>query len=400
MSTPTKYAFIVLGGAADEPLGELGDKSPIEAAETPYLDSIVEIGRMGTVRTIPSGLPFGSDVGLMTLLGYDAQKYYSGRAPIEAVSQNLRLRPDDVVFRCNLVNLDEGSMNDYTAGRIRTAEAASIMRDLTRHFVDEKVLFYPGVSYRNLAVIDDPSTLDVSCMPPHEIAGEAVEEYLPKGKAAKRIRELMSRAAAILAEHDVNHVRADLGEPVANAIWLWGQGRVPIMPRFRHRFGVRGAAVAAVDLVRGLAKLLGWTVVDAPGATGGRDTDYSAKARAAIGALETHDLVAIHVEAADESGHMGLVDEKVAALERIDEHIIAPVLEHLRRGLSWRLLVASDHSTLVSKRTHADSSQPFCMAGSDVSRVVPFDRFNERLAAQSDLHIEAGHDLMEYFLKG
>ena len=400
MGARTKYAIVVLGGAADEPLAELGDKTPLEAAETPYIDSIVETGRIGVVRTIPQGLPCGSDVGLMTLLGYDARQYYSGRAPIEAVSQNVHLRPDDVVFRCNLVNLNEGVMNDYTAGRIRTAESAAIMRDLTRQLADEKVSFHPGVSYRNLAVIDDPTTLEVSCMPPHEIHGEAVEEYLPKGKAARLIRDLMSRAAAVLAEHEVNHVRADLGEPIANAIWLWGQGRVPIMPRFRHRFGVRGAVVAAVDLVRGLGKLLGWTVIDAPGATGSRDTDYASKARSAIAALESHDLVAVHVEAPDEAGHMGLVGEKVAAIERIDEHIVAPILEHLRRGLDWRLMVVSDHTTLVARRTHADSRQPFCMAGSDVPRVVVSDRFSERAPAQSDLHVEAGHDLMEYFLRG
>jgi 2,3-bisphosphoglycerate-independent phosphoglycerate mutase len=209
----------------------------------------------------------------------------------------------------------------------------------------------------------------------------------------------MQRAAELLARHEVNLVRADLGDSPANAVWLWGQGVVPIMRRFRQRFGVRGSAVAAVDLIRGLAKLLGWTLIDVPGATGFLDTDYAGKGRAAVKALDEYDLVAVHVEAPDEAGHMGDAAEKVKAIQRIDEHIVGPLLEKLRGFPTWRILVAPDHPTPVGRRTHTDAPPPFCMAGSDLSRLVPQDRFSERLAVESDLHIAAGHELMEFFLR-
>jgi 2,3-bisphosphoglycerate-independent phosphoglycerate mutase len=399
VKTGTKYAIILPDGAADEPVAALGDRTPLEAADIPHMHSIAETGRIGTVRTVPEGFTPGSDVATMSLLGYDPREHYTGRAPIEAVARNIRLRPDDVVFRCNFVNVTGGEMTDFTAGHIRSAEAQAIIDELNAKLATEDLRFHAGVSYRNLLVLRDPTTLEVACMPPHDIPGEAVVEYLPKGKGAERIRRIMEEAQPIVAKHDVNQVRRDLGELPASGLWLWGQGLVPIMRRFRQRFGVRGAAIAAVDLIRGLAKLLGWTLIDVPGATGYLDTDYAAKGRAAALALDEYDLVAVHIEAPDEAGHMGDADAKVTALERIDELIVEPVLDKLRSFANWRILVAPDHPTPVGKKTHTNDAPPFCMAGSDVTPgPATAERFCESVARQSGLHIAEGHELMEYFL--
>jgi len=397
---PTKFAIILPDGAADEPLPQLGDRTAFEAADIANIDSIAESGRIGTVRTVPEGFSPGSDVATMSLLGYDPRSHYTGRAPIEAVARNVPLRPDDVVFRCNLVHVSGGEMTDFTAGHIRSSEAAAIIKDLAAAFAGEGIAFHPGVSYRNLMVIRDPDAMEVSCMPPHDIPQEPVGEYQPKGKGAQRLRLIMEKADAIVAGHDVNVVRKDLGEIPATGIWLWGQGVVPIMPRFRQRFSVGGACIAAVDLIRGLAKLLGWTIIEVPGATGYLDTDYAAKGRAAVGALDRHDLVAVHVEATDEAGHMGDAAAKVESLNRIDELVVGPLLEKLRSFDDWRILVAPDHPTPVGRRTHTADPVPFCMAGAHVARgPARIDRFCERTARTSGLHIEQGHELMEYFLR-
>ncbi|MFQ5429177.1 MAG: cofactor-independent phosphoglycerate mutase [Phycisphaerae bacterium] len=395
----TKYAIILPDGAADEPCDRLGGKTPLEAADIPHIDWIVETGRLGTVRTVPEGLAPGSDVATMSLLGYDAQSHYTGRAPIEAVARNIFLKPDDVVFRCNLINVTDGDMTDFTAGHIRTEESERIIASLNEAFADEEIRFHTGVSYRNLMVIRDPSALEAVCMPPHDIPGEAVAEYLPQGRGGRRIREIMSKASRIVAGHDVNAERAERGETPATDAWLWGQGVVPIMRRFRSRYGVRGAVIAAVDLIRGLGKLLGWPVIDVPGATGYLDTDYAAKGRYAVEALAEYDLVAVHIEAPDEAGHMGDAAAKVGAIEQIDACVVGPVLECLRSYDRWRILVAPDHPTPVGLRTHTETPPPVCMAGSDVPRGLTRSVFSERMAAKSDFHIEAGHELMDHFLR-
>jgi 2,3-bisphosphoglycerate-independent phosphoglycerate mutase len=395
----TKYAMILPDGAADEPIPALNNRTALEAAQIPFIDSIVQMGRIGICRTVPDGFAPGSDVATMSLFGYDVKKYYSGRAPIEAVARNIPLHPDDIIFRCNLVNTNDGLMSDFTAGHITSPEAQSIIKNLDAAFSSEGIRFHPGVSYRNLMTIRDKDAMDVSCMPPHDIPNEPVSDYQPKGKGGKRIRAIMERANEIVASHDVNHVRRDLGELPATAIWLWGQGVVPVMPRFRQRFGVRGACIAAVDLIRGLGKLLGWTLIDVPGATGYLDTDYEAKGKYAVEALDEYDLVAVHIEAPDEAGHMGDATQKIKALERIDEYIVGPVLEKLQSFDSWRILVAPDHPTPVIRRTHTNAPPPFCMAGSDLPRLHSMEAFSEQIAGQGDLRIDPGHELMEYFLR-
>lgn len=394
-----KYVIVLPDGAADEPLDELGGRTPLEAGDIPYMDSIVEAGRVGTARTVPDGFVPGSDVATMSLFGYDAKKHYTGRAPIEAVARNIQLHSDDIVYRCNLVNITDGKMADFTAGHIRTAEGAQIVEALNAALEDEGVMFHVGMSYRHLMVTRDPAALEVSCMPPHDIPGEPVADYLPKGKGAKKVRRIMERGAEVLADHEVNHVRIDLGEIPATGIWLWGQGVVPIMRRFRQRFGVRGCVIAAVDLIRGLGKLLGWTHIEVPGATGYLDTDYAAKGKAAVRAIDEYDLVVVHIEAPDEAGHMGDAAEKIKAIEKIDEQIVGPVLEKLRTFDEWRILVSPDHPTPIAIKTHTATPVPFCMAGSGVPSGVGQDRFSERQAVESDLRIDKGHELMEYFLR-
>lgn len=399
MPEKTKFAIILPDGAADEPVAALGGLTPLEAAQIPHMDWIAQNGRVGTVRTVPAGFVPGSDVATMSLLGYDVNKHYTGRAPIEAVARNIRLHPEDVVFRCNMVHLADGAMADFTAGHISTEESERIIADLNERLATPELRFHTGVSYRNLLTLRDPGAMDVSCMPPHDIPGEAAARYLPKGKFADRIRDIMARAEPILAQHEVNRRRCEHGALPATHIWLWGQGVVPILERFRQRFGVRGAVIAAVDLIRGLGKLLGWPIIEVPGATGYIDTDYAAKGRYAVEALDEYDLITVHIEAPDEAGHQGDGEAKKHALERIDECIVGPLLNRLRTFDRWRILVAPDHPTPVERRTHTDTPPPFCMAGSDVPKGLAIHAFTEKQAAASDLHVEAGHELMEFFLR-
>lgn len=394
-----KYAIIIINGGADDPHEALANRTPLEAAATPVLDEIAASGRRGTVRTIPDGFVPGSDVAALSLLGYDPVKYYTGRAPIEAVARNIRLGPDDVAFRCNLVTVVDGEMVDHAAGHIRTAEAAQIIDALNAEFDGDDVRFHTGLSYRNLMIIRDPGMLDLATIPPHAIFGERVDGYRLKGRGAGRLNAIIDRADAVVAAHEVNLVRRDLGETPASAVWLWSPGVTPIMRRFRQRFGLRAAAVGAVDLMRGLAKLLGLSWIEVPGATGDLDTDYLAKGGAAGEALADHDLVVVHIEAAGEAGHAGDVEAKSAALERIDADIVRPVLDRLRTYDDWRILVAVDHPTPCARRTITETAPPFCMAGFGVSRGVGPPRFHERAAEASDLRIERGCDLMEYFLR-
>lgn len=395
----TRYAIVIPSGAADEPIADLGRRTPLETATLHTAASLAAQGRVGRIRTIPSGLAPGGDVGLISLLGYDPETHFTGRAPIEAVARNISIGRDEVAFRCNLVTLAEETLVDATAGRIRTAEAEPILGALNAALADEGVRFIAGRSYRHLAVVRDSETLDAVCTPPHDIVGEAASDYRPRGGGAKRLNRILDRAGAIVAAHDINLVRRDLGETPATAIWLWGQGVLPILPRFRQQYGLRAALIGGVDLTVGLAKLLGMNPIDVPGATGGLDTDYAAKGRAAVEALEEHDLVVVYVEAPAEAAHAGDALAKVAALERIDAHIVAPILDKLTQFDRWRLLIAADHAVSTPRRASTAEPVPFVMAGEGVARLFDAGGFTERAAEAGDLHIERGHELMEYFLR-
>lgn len=391
-----KYAIIIPDGAADLPVEELGGKTPLEAANTPNLDWITSHGKVGRVQTVPKTMHPGSDVAILSVIGYDPKQYYSGRAPLEAAAQGLKVAPDEWIFRCNLVTVVDGIMEDYSAGHITTEEAGAIINELNYKLGGDRVKFYRGISYRHLMTYK--GECNVSTVAPHDIMGKPVKDHLPTGQGAEDLRRLMERSCVELKDHDINTVRRDLGENPATSIWLWGQGKSPELPSFLSRFGLKGAAITAVDLVRGLAKLIGWEIIEVPGATGYIDTNYAGKGLAAVAALDRMDLVCVHVEATDEAGHNGDAASKVQSMEQIDRHIIGPVLQRLQaEGDQWRILVLPDHPTPVSLRTHTREPVPFAIAGRQVEGVVS-NRMTESAAAESDLQIARGCDLMEFFL--
>jgi 2,3-bisphosphoglycerate-independent phosphoglycerate mutase len=395
-----KYAIIIPDGAADLPIEALEDRTPLEAADLPNIDNLVHIGRIGLVRNVPDNFPPGSDVAIMSLLGYDPKKYYTGRAPLEAAAMGLSLTADQMVFRCNLVTIIDGIMEDFSAGHISTGQAHKIIETLNEKLGPRGVKFYPGVSYRHLMVASPAEKFkNFQATPPHSISGRAVADHLPRGNGSDFIRDLMAQSQEFLPDHEVNHVRKDLGENPATSIWLWGQGQKPILDRFKKVYGISGAAITAVDLVRGLAKLIGWKVIEVDKATGWVDTNYQGKAEAACKALDEVDIVVVHVEGPDESGHVGDYKNKIYALEQIDRQIVKPVFEKLNRFKEWRIMVLPDHPTPVSLRDHTGEPVPFVMAGTGI-HTSGMEHFTENQAAGTSLRIDRGWELMEYFLKG
>jgi 2,3-bisphosphoglycerate-independent phosphoglycerate mutase len=393
----TKYAIIVPDGAADEPLEQFDGKTAIEAAQTPNMDRISTLGRQGLVQTVPDGVEPGSDVAQMSLLGYDPRRYYSGRAPIEAVARNIKLALEDWVFRCNLITIADGKIADHSAGHISTAEAGNLIRELDERLGGEQICFHVGVSYRHLLVFK-ALDFDVQTYPPHDHIGTAIEKLLPRGKGAELLIDLMARSQQLFADHDINRVRKDLGENQVSSIWLWGQGKRAKMERFQKRFGLKGAAITAVDLVKGLAKLIGFDLIDVPGATGFIDTNYQGKASAAVEALDKYDIVFVHVEAPDEAAHSGNAEMKKKAIEQVDKYIVGPVFEALQKFQSWRILVMPDHPTPVRTCAHSAEPVPFAMAGDKIGGILHAP-FGETNAAKSGFRIDNGFELMEYFLK-
>ena len=393
-----KYVVVLPDGAADEPVDELDGQTPLEAAKTPNMDWISTHGRQGRVVTVPEGFRPASDVATMTLFGYDPRKDYSGRAPLEAAARGIRVGPGQIVFRCNFVTITDGLMNDFTAGHIPTEEGRQLTMALNEALKDRGCTFHSGVSYRNLMVVSLDANIDPVCIPPHDIPGEAIKANRPRGDGAAWVREVMDRAHDVLENHEINQVRRDLGENPATDIWLWGQGCPKPMAPFADRFGVRAVAIAAVDLIRGLAKSVRIKLIDVPGATGYLDTDYQAKGNATVEALDDFDLVFVHIEAPDEAGHQGDVVAKIEAIERIDALIVGPALAKLQKFDGWRILVAPDHPTPVGRRVHTSDPPPFCLAGTAVQSALQ-RTFSETNAAKSDLQINPGYELMEYFLR-
>jgi 2,3-bisphosphoglycerate-independent phosphoglycerate mutase len=385
-----KYAIIIPDGAADDPLPDLGGKTPIEFARTPYMDRIAIEGRQGLVRTVPDGFESGSDVATMTLLGYNPAVYHTGRAPLEAAAQNIPLSPSDWVFRCNLVTVTDGVMKDHSAGGISDIDARRLLDALRRAIDLPGFEFHNGVSYRNLLVYRGTEAFDVTTKPPHEIPDERIEKYLPRGTGAELLNQIIDRSRGLFAREGAN--------TKATQVWLWGQGHAPNMAKFVDRFGVqRGCMITGVDLLRGLANLLGWRGREVAGMTSFHDTNYKGQGEATVAALNEYDLVFSHVEAPDEASHQADWKTKVASIESIDQFIVGPVLEKLQNFPEWRLLVMPDHPTNIATRKHGYGWPPFCMAGSNV-RAQQRKPYNEANATASGLKIERGHELMEFFL--
>lgn len=395
-----KYAIIIPDGAADEPLKELNGKTPIEAAHTPNMDRIAMEGRQGTARTVPEGFESGSDVATMSLLGYDPNVYHTGRAPLEAAAQKIPLAPTDWVFRCNLVTTRDGLMKDHSAGGISNAQARQLITDLAKAIDIPGFEFHTGVSYRNLLVYRGKQDFEVTTKPPHEIPEEPAAKWAPRGKGSEILNQIMDRSKELLADHPINQARRARGINPATQVWLWGQGHAPAIPTFEKRFGVKtGCMITGVDLLRGLAVLLGWDVHEVDGMTSFHDTNYVGQGKDTAAMLDKYDLVLSHVEAPDEASHQADWKTKVEAIEHIDKYVVGPVLEKLRTFPAWRILVLPDHPTNIATRKHGYAPTLFEMAGTGVMNVKP-GAYSEKNAAASGLHFEKGHELMQYFLRG
>jgi len=349
-----KYVVLVPDGCADEPNAELDGRTPLEAAAMPHLAAMAARSEVGRAAVIPPGLPPGSDVGNMAILGYDPARYHTGRAPIEAAAMGVELAPDEVAFRCNLVTIDEaGTMVDFAAGHITSAQSHPIVAALDRELGGGRdgVRFHAGVEYRHLCVAP-ADWADADCTPPHDLTGQPA--VWPTGAAAAKLRALMD------ASRPVVRSAAAQVDSIATQIWLWGQGVAPVMPRFADRYGVEGRLSSAVDLVRGLGVLTGIEVVDVPGATAGFDNDYGGQLTACLDSLAERDLFLLHVEATDEAGHQNAVAQKVAELERWDAEIIGPLMRALD-GEPYRVLLMPDHATPCARMTHTSEPVPYLL---------------------------------------
>jgi 2,3-bisphosphoglycerate-independent phosphoglycerate mutase len=398
----TKYAIVIPDGAADEPLAVLQNRTPLQAAQLSEMDRIARDGIVGRSRNVPDRYLPASDVATLSLLGYDPERYYTGRAPLEAAAMGIALGPDDWAIRCNLVTIQDGRLTDFTAGHISNPEGKSLLTSLHAMLGQASIEFHPGVSYRHLMIYraqpgETPFSDETVTDPPHDYPNALVADHLPRGPGAELLRELMSKAAHELDGHPVNMARIQSGKPPANAIWLWGQGKAPSIPKFADLHHLQGAIISAVDLVRGVGILAGWTRIDVPGATGYLDTDYAAKGRFALDALPKYDVVCVHVEAPDEASHEGRHEAKVEALERIDRDIVSPLRQALESYEKWRILISPDHSTLIRTRAHDRAPVAWAMAGAGLP--ASGKTYDEPAAREGGgPFFDPGHNLMGRFL--
>jgi 2,3-bisphosphoglycerate-independent phosphoglycerate mutase len=388
-----KHVIVIPDGAADDPRPELDGRTPLEAARTPNMDALTREGRLGLVSTIPPGQSPGSDVAMLSILGYDPARYYTGRAPLEAASLGVSLGSHDVAFRCNLVTVEDDTLLDYSAGEITSEEAQILMALVRDKLGSTRIEFYPGVSYRNLMVWREGSD-DLRTTPPHDIMGQLIQPHLPTGDGENMLRSLMEASRELLDGHDINKRRLDEGKRPANMIWFWGQGRSPDLPNLALRFGAPGCAIAAVDLVRGIARLAGLASPKVPGATGNLNTDFAAKGRAAVEALEKYGFLLVHVEAPDEAAHHGDPEAKVWAIEQVDGKVLEPVMQALKATGPHRILLLPDHRTTIAARTHEAGPVPFVLAGEGI-RPRGASKFCEAAAEETRVFVEEGHRLIE-----
>jgi len=394
-----KYCVLIIDGASGWPLPERGGGTCLELARIPNLDAIARDGVVGLARTVPPGMEPSSACACMSVLGYDPKVYYRGRASIEAKSMGIPLDKGDVVFRCNLVAVRDGKMWDYSSGHISDSEAHALIAALEQSLGNDKIQFYPGVSYRHICKIKGQTdTLLATCTPPHDIPGKPIEGFLPHGPGSELLRDLMARSEAVLREHQVNLERRSRGDIPASMIWLfWGSGEIPDMTPFKEVYGLHAAMTSGVDLLRGLSKMMNMATLDIGGVTDSLDNDYAAQAAGALVALNKLDLVVIHIEAPDEASHAGSIDDKIKALERVDEEVV-------KRLLSWdkaalRLLIMPDHATPIPIRTHAPDPVPFMLWGPGVD-ANGARAFTEAEAESTGLFIEEGHTIMSRLIQG
>lgn len=401
-----KYVVVLCDGMADYPVPALGGKTPMMCAKKPNIDALANKGEVGLVRTVAKGLKPGSDVANMSVLGFDPKLYYTGRSPLEAASIGVQLKDTDVTLRTNLVtlsdadNYEDKTMVDYCAGDISTAEAAEIMQDVERHFGNDRFTFYSGVSYRHCLVWANGTTDLGDMTPPHDISGRVVGEYLSKAENAKELIAMMKESYDFLMEHPVNKKRIAEGKRPANSIWLWGEGKKPMLPSFYDAFGKKGAIISAVDLLKGIAKCADMEAPEVDGATGYIDTNFEGKAEAAVEALKNGcDFAYIHLEAPDECGHRNEPENKVKAIEMIDSRVLPIVLDGLSKiGEDYKIMVLPDHPTPIVTQTHASDPVPYVIYHKNNEK-QGVSTVNEETAKATGVFLENGPDIMKKFLE-
>ncbi|MFC2056075.1 cofactor-independent phosphoglycerate mutase [Chloroflexota bacterium] len=388
-----KYCILIIDGAAGLPLPECGGKTCLELAHTPNLDAMTQEGTLGLACTIPSGMELSSSNACMSVLGYDPEAHRLGRAAIEARSMGIPVGDGEVVFRCNLVTIDDGKMRDYSSGHISTGEAQQLIDALNESLGNDSVHFYPGFSYRHIArIIGREDTLLATCTPSHDIPGKPINEFMPDGSGSDLLRDLMKCSEDVLREHPVNVERRSRGESPANMIWLfWGSGGGPDMPAFKQVYGLDGVVTSAVDVIRGLALMMGMGILEILGVTDGLDNDFAGQATGALAALDEFDLAVIHIEATDEAAHAGSIIDKVEAIQRIDNEVVSRLSAW--RGDALRVLIMPDHPTPIKIRTHSPDPVPFLLWGEGF---IPNGarRFTEAEAAKTGLFIDPGYNIM------
>lgn len=399
-----KYVVLLCDGMADLPRADLQNSTPMGAADKKNMDKLAKVSEVGMVKTVIDKLKPGSDVANLSVLGYDPEIYYSGRSPLEAGSIGIDMKPTDVSFRTNLVtlsdepNYEDKTMVDYCAGDISTAEAAELIKFIQSKLGNEKYSFYSGVSYRHCLIWDHGTTDIGTLTPPHDISGRKITDYLGVNENGKELLEMMKKSYDLLKDHPINQKRVAEGKHPANSIWFWGEGvRKNLMP-FTEKYGLKGAMISAVDLLKGIGKFTGMEVIDVPGATGYIDTNFSGKAEAAIKTLrDGNDFVYIHVEAPDECGHRFEVANKVKAIELIDRKILGPVLEAFKDD-DLKVLICPDHPTPLELKTHTNAPVPYLIYDSRKA-VKGVDKFDEAHAKETGIFVEKGHTLLEHFLE-
>ncbi len=396
-----KYIILLGDGMADFPLSDLDEKTPLEFAHTPNMDTLARTGTVGLIDTIPPGKTPGSDVANLAVLGYDPEKYHTGRGPLEAASMGVLLDTSDIAFRCNLVTLndDMNMIDDFNAEHITSEEAEKIIADIDRELGSSRFRFYPGVGYRHLFVWKD-GPLVFETTPPHDIVGQKIGGNLPRGTGAEEIIGLMNSSQELLKDHPVNIARIEKGKKPANSLWLWGEGRAPAMEPLTKRFNITGGMISAVDLLKGIGVYAGLDIIDVEGATGYIDTDYAGKARSALHYLREHDFVFLHVEAPDEMGHEGNIPGKVKSIEDFDEKVVGTIMRGMPELGDYRIAVLSDHPTPIALRTHVSDPSPLVVFSSiENENIANVAAFGEREAQDSGRILSPGHGFIGHFLK-
>lgn len=398
-----KYVIVLGDGMADRPIEELGNKTPLEYAETPTMDKLSKLSEVGLVHTIPEGMKPGSDTANLSVIGYDPKKYYTGRSPLEALSIGVDMKDTDVAIRCNIVTVsyddkpyDEKTIIDHSASEISTEDAAVLLEAVKKELEDDIFKYYVGTSYRHLTIWDKGQVTELT--PPHDVLGQVIGEHLP---AQPQLREMMKKSYDILANHPINKARMEKGLNPANSIWFWGAGTKPCVTSFEEKNHKKGAMISAVDLLKGIAVGAKMKVIEVEGADGTLHTNYEGKAQAAVDVLlkEGYDFVYVHVEAPDEMGHQGSVERKVQAIQYLDERVIKPIYEQLKNsGEPFRMLVLPDHPTPICVRTHTSEPVPYMLYDSTNEWNKTYD-YNEKDAKDSGIYIAEGHTIINHLFE-